>query len=59
MGNKGDLRDFECGVIVAARFSGLSISQTTISRVYTELSSAQQLLMPVENGQCFELRNHS
>ncbi len=28
MGNKGDLCDFECGIVVGARQSGLSISKT-------------------------------
>ncbi len=44
MGKKGDLSDFECGMVVGARRAGLSISKTadllgfshtTISRVYT------------------------
>jgi len=42
MGNKGDLSNFECGMVVGARWVGLSIlqsaqllgfSHTTISRV--------------------------
>jgi len=43
MGKKGDLSDFERGMVVGARRAGLSISQsaqgfshTTISRVYKE-----------------------
>ncbi len=45
MGKKGDLSDFECGMVVGARRAGLSISETadllgfsrtTISRVYKE-----------------------
>ncbi len=45
MGKKGDLSDFERGVVVGARRAGLSISKTadllgfsrtTISRVYRE-----------------------
>uniref|UniRef100_A0A8C1LXF1 Transposable element Tc1 transposase n=1 Tax=Cyprinus carpio TaxID=7962 RepID=A0A8C1LXF1_CYPCA len=45
MGKKGDLSNFECGMVVGARRAGLSISQsaqllgfsrTTISRVYKE-----------------------
>ncbi len=45
MGKKGDLSDFERGMVVGARRSGLSISttadllgfsHTTISRVYRE-----------------------
>jgi len=45
MGKKGDLRNFERGMVVGARRGGLSISQsvqllefscTTISRVYKE-----------------------
>ncbi len=29
MGKKGDLSDFECGMVVGARRAGLSISKTT------------------------------
>ncbi len=45
MGKKGDLRDFERGIVVGARRAGLNISKTddllgfshtTISRVYRE-----------------------
>ena len=45
MGKKGDLSDFECGMVVGARWAGLSISETAdllgfshtiISRVYRE-----------------------
>jgi len=45
MGKKGDLRNFERGMVVGTRGAGLSISQsaqllgfshTTISRVYKE-----------------------
>ncbi len=58
MGKKGDLSDFECGMVVNARRAGLSISKTadllgfsrsTISRVYREwfekekISSERQL----------------
>ncbi len=58
MGKKEDLRDFEHGMVVGARRSGLSISKTadllrfsrtTISRVYREwpekekISSERQL----------------
>ncbi len=28
MGKKGDLRDFECGIVVGLRRAGLSISKT-------------------------------
>ncbi len=58
MGKKGDLSDFERGMVVGARWVGLSISKTadlqgfsrtTISRVYREwlekekISSERQL----------------
>ncbi len=58
MGKKGNLSDFERGMVVGARRTGLSISKTadllefsrsTISRVYREwsekykISSEQQL----------------
>ncbi len=58
MGKKGDLSDFECGMVVGARRDGLSISKTadllvfsctTISMVYREwcekenISSERQL----------------
>ncbi len=52
MGKKGDLSDFERGMVVGARQAGLSISKTadllgllrtTISRVYREWSKKEKL----------------
>ncbi len=52
MGKKGDLSDFERGMVVGARRAGLSISKTadlmgfshtTISRVYRELSEKEEI----------------
>ncbi len=52
MGKKGDLSDFECGMVVGARRTGLSISktadllrfsQTTSSSVYREWSKKEKI----------------
>ncbi len=52
MGKKGDLSDFERGIVVGARRAGLSISKTaeplgfshtTISRIYRELSEKDKI----------------
>ncbi len=52
MGKKGDLSDFECGMVVGARRAGLSISETadllgfsrtTISGVSREWSEKEKI----------------
>ena len=51
MGKKDDLSDFECGMVVGTRWTGLitsetadllGFSRTTISRVYKEWSKKRE-----------------
>ncbi len=46
IGKKGDLRDFECGMVVGARWAGLSISKTADLLAF----SRQPSLEFTENG---------
>ncbi len=61
MGTKGDLSDFERGIVVGARRVGLSISETddllvfsrtTISRVYREWYEKEKISSDIPDYCC-------
>ncbi len=53
MGKKGDLSDFERGMLVGARRAGLNISKTAdlLGFSYTTISSLQRMVRKRENIQ--------
>lgn len=60
MGKKGDLSDFQHGMVVGARWTGLSVSETvdllgfshtTISRIYKEIREN-----PLDKNTLFDAR---
>jgi len=49
IGKKGDLSDFECGIVLGARFAGLSISETADTVIFTHNHDPKKTKYPV-NG---------
>ncbi len=56
MGKKGDLRDFECGMVVGARRAGLNISKTVnlLGFSCTTLSQKEKKRKCPVNGSCVD-----
>ncbi len=48
MGKKGDLSDFECGMVVGARRDGLSISKTAVLLVFSHTTISRVLQRMVQ-----------